>query len=431
MAGRVERITKRSVDAAKPGEKLYRLWDTDLKGFGVRITPAGVKSYIVAYRPNGGGRGVAQQEFTIGRHGVYTPDRARDEAGRILAAVRQGGDPQAARSAARKELSVGELCDLYLEEGAATKKASTLITDRARIERHIKPLLGRKGVSAVTEADIQRFIRDVAGGKTAVARKPTRAEAKRQGVEARKRTDPAARGGRGTATRTAGLLGAIFAFAVRRRMRADNPVHGVERFKDGSRQRFLSADELARLGAALARLPAGSKALSILRLLVLTGARKSEIESLRWEAVDPGLSCLRLADSKTGAKIIPLGAPALKVLSEIERDKASPFVFPANDDPARHYVGTPKVWVRVRAEAGLENVRIHDLRHTYASIAASGGQSLQLIGRLLGHRDVKTTAQYAHLADDPVNAAAERTASAAAAALGGGTGNVTPLRRRR
>jgi len=426
---RVERITKRSVDAAKPAERLYRVWDTDLKGFGVRVTPAGVKSYIVAYRPNGGGRSVGQQEFTIARHGVLTPDEAREEAAKILATVRHGGDPQAARSAARKELTVSELCDLYLAEGVATKKASTLATDRVRIERHIKPLLGRKGVSAVTDSDIERFVRDVAAGKTAVARKPTRLEAKGKKVETRKRKDPIARGGRGAATRTTGLLGGIFTFAVKRKLRPTNPVTGVKRFRDGESQRFLSAAELGRLGGALAHLAANEKGLAIIRLLVLTGARRGEIEGLRWAEVDLDRRCLRLGDSKSGAKVIPLGPPALVVIEAITREKGTPFVFPATDLPQQHYVGTAKVWNKARIAAGLRDVRIHDLRHTYASLAASGGQSLPLIGKLLGHRDVKTTARYAHLADDPVQAAADRTAESASAALAGMVGEVVPFRR--
>ncbi|WP_269514904.1 tyrosine-type recombinase/integrase [Brevundimonas subvibrioides] len=443
---KAERITKRTVDAAKPKGRLYRIWDSDVKGFGLRVTPAGVKSYILAYRPGDGGRAAPKQEFTIARHGVLTPDEARDKAAQLLASVKDGKNPQASRDAARGELTIAALCDLYLAEGTATKKASTLATDRLRIERHIKPLLGKKRISAVTDADVQRFVRDVAQGKTAVERKPTRAqvksktagdrnskrgESKAPTVETRKRKDAAAQGGQGTATRTTGLLGAIFTFAVRRKMRPDNPVHGVERFKDGKSQRFLSPAELGRVGRALADLGEGNAGATVLRLLILTGARKSEIEGLRWDAVDIEGRCLRLADSKTGAKIVPLGAPALVVLAAIERRKGSPFVFASDRAEGAHFVGTPKVWEKIRAAAALDGVRIHDLRHTYASLAASGGQSLPLIGKLLGHRDVKTTAQYAHLADDPVRAAADRTAEAAAAAMLGTSAEVTRLKVRR
>lgn len=412
------KITKRLVDAARPQAKLYRLWDSELKGFGVRVTPAGVKSYIVAYRPGAGGRSVTQQEFTIGRHGVLTPDEARAEAVDILASVRRGGDPQALKVARRKELDVTELCDLYLREGVTTKKPSTLATDRMRIARHIKPLLGAKPVSTVTAADIERFVRDVAAGQTAVQVKPTKIQAHLAKAAGRKRTDPVARGGRGTATRTTGLLGAIFTFAVSRKLRPDNPVRGVKRFKDRQSQRFLSREELGRLGVAFEALGPGSKAAAILRLLVMTGARKGEIEGLRWEAVDLPLNCLRLADSKTGSKIIPLGAAPAALLAKIERRADSPFVFPSDRDPKKHFVGTPKIWRGLRAAAGLDQVRIHDLRHTFASLAVADGQSLQLIGKILGHRDLKTTLQYAHLADGAVQSAANLTSSVASKAMG-------------
>jgi integrase len=176
---------------------------------------------------------------------------------------------------------------------------------------------------------------------------------------------------------------------------------------------------MGRLGQALASLSPDNKAAAVLRLLIFTGARKTEIEGLRWDAVDFERRCLRLADSKTGPKVIPVGVPAIAILEEIKHAEGSPFVFPAEGDLNRHFVGTPRVWVRVRSTAGIAGVRLHDLRHTYASLAVGSGQSLPLIGKLLGHRDVKTTAQYAHIADHPVAAAANTTAQAAARALAG------------
>jgi integrase len=172
----------------------------------------------------------------------------------------------------------------------------------------------------------------------------------------------------------------------------------------------------------------------VIRLLTLTGARKGEIEGLRWTEVDFARSCLRLGDSKTGARIIPLGAAALQCLQELPKAKGSPYVFPGEVAPVageapRHYVGTPKVWLRVRAAAGLHDVRLHDLRHTFASFGAAGGLSLPVIGQLLGHRDVKTTAQYAHLADDPLRAGVERIAGAISGAMGGKSADVRQMRR--
>ena len=283
-------------------------------------------------------------------------------------------------------------------------------------------------------------MREVAAGKTAATVKPTAPMLRAKGVrladdvQRHRRGDPTARGGKGAASRTVGLLGGIFTFAVKAGLRADNPVQGVERYRDRRSQRYLTADELRRLATALAAAgSAGANAhgLAIIRLLVLTGARKSEIEQLRWSEVDFQHSCLRLADGKTGARIVPIGAAAVAVLSGLKRSETAAHVFPSADAPVhRPYLGTPKLWERqVRPAANLGGVRLHDLRHTYASLAAAGGASLPLIGAILGHRDVKTTAQYAHLADDPVKAVAERTAAAADAAMSGVSAEIIPMRR--
>jgi integrase len=436
---RVERLGKRSVDAAKPEVAVYRVWDTDLKGFGLKVSPGGLKTYFVWYRA-GQGRGAVRREYTVARHGEMTPEEARAEAANVLSRVRLGDDPQSKRQRARTEMNVAALCDWYLKDGVALKKDSTLASDSARIKAHILPLLGKRPVSGVTTADVARFLKDVAAGKTATAPKPTTAALKARGLKGRalaeadrrRRTDPASKGGKGTATRTVGLLGAIFAFAVREGLRTDNPVRGVERFRDGQSQRFLSADELARLTSALAQAEAeglNARGLNVIRLLTLTGARKSEIEGLRWSAVDFARSTLKLADSKTGARSVPLGAAALACLQALPRTTGTDYVFPSEGKTDRHYIGTPKVWNRLKVTAGLPGVRIHDLRHTYASFGVAGGLSLPMIGAILGHRDVKTTQQYAHLADDPLKAAADRTAAAIAGAMRGGPENVISLKR--
>jgi integrase len=435
---RVVRIGRRTVEAARAESAVYRLWDSELKGFGLKVSTRGLKTYFVWYRA-GEGRAAPRREYTIARHGEMTPDEARDEAARVLSRVRLGQDPQAVRHRAREEMNVSALCDLYLEQGVATKKASTLVADKARIRAHIKPLLGKRPVSAVTTAEVAKFMRDVAAGKSAAPAKPSRKTLRAKGlkgkalakIETRKRNDPAARGGKGTATRTLGLFGAIFAFAVREGLRTDNPTRGVERFKDNQSQRFLAAAELGSLTTAIAAAEADGvnpHGLNVIRLLTLTGARKSEVEGLRWSEVDIEHACLRLADSKTGARVVPLGAAALVALQAIPRAKGSAYVFPAEGDPKRHYVGTPKVWERVRAAAGLPDVRLHDLRHTFASFGAAGGLSLPLIAAILGHRDVKTTQQYAHLADSPVKAAADRTAAAIEGAMSGRSADVSRLR---
>ena len=410
MAGEVRagvRIGKRVVDAAKPEGKLYRLWDSELKGFGLRISPKGVKTYFVMYRA-GGGRRAIQKEYTVGRHGPLTPDQARGEAQRLLSTVHLGKDPQAARSEARRELTVGDLCDFSMEEGVNTKKASTLYDDGLRIRRHIKPMLGKRPVSSITSADVERLMRDIADGKTGIQRKSTAAAYKAQAAAAkaagepppkpdlRTRKGPLARGGRGAATRVIGLLGGIFTFAVRRKLIAENPVKGVKRYPDRHCQRFLSFAELGRLNAALLegeRDGLNPHALNIIRLLVFTGARRSEIEHLRWSEVDLEHGYLRLEDSKTGPRRVPLGVPAQDILARLTCTLGSPFVF-ASDDPAKPYIGTPTAWkMKIRLKADLDGVRLHDLRHTFASLSVGAGLSLPMTGAMLGHRNVRTTAQ--------------------------------------
>lgn len=406
IAARKVRISKATVDQCEPAAARYTAWDTDLKGFGVRVTPQGTKTYVARYRV-GGGRSGTLRQFVIGRHGTVTPEQARADAKIILADATRREDPQGDRASRRAELTLAKLCDLYLEEGCATKKPSTLHTDKSRIDRHVRPLLGSRRLSTLKRADIERFLQDVATGKTALVQKT------------KKRGKSVVRGGKGAATRTVGLLGAILEFAVGRGLLALNPARGVERYKDNQSQRFLTGDEMGRLGSTLATIKANAHALNIIRLLALTGARRSEIEGLCWSEIDLPNSCLRLADSKTGARVLPIGAAAVVVIEALSRSNESPFVFPSADDPTKHFMGTPKVWLRVRKAAKLEGARLHDLRHHLAGLGASGGYSLPIIGAILGHRDAKTTRQYAHLSDTPVKLAADKMAQDAANALAG------------
>jgi hypothetical protein len=231
------RITKRVVDAFRPGALV---WDADVKGFGVRCQRA-AKVYILKTRINGKPRWL-----TIGRHGApWTPETARREARKLLGEIAAGRDPAAEREDARRDLTIAELCDLYLAEGCLTKKASTLAIDRGRIERHIKPLLGKKHVQTLTKANVQRFLHDVATGKTAAD------------IKTGHRGRAIVKGGKGTAGKAVALLGAIFTFAADRGLRQDNPAHGVKSFKTKRLERFLSQAELAHLGEALPRWAAG------------------------------------------------------------------------------------------------------------------------------------------------------------------------------
>ena len=229
------------------------------------------------------------------------------------------------------------------------------------------------------------------------------------------------KGGKGVAARTVGLLGGIFTFALNRGLRADNPVRGVKRFPDNKRERFLSPIEMARLGDTLASAELAGEsysAVNAIRLLALTGCRRSEILTLRWDYIDWERSCLRLPDSKTGGKVVPLGAAALEVLAGLPQSKDNPYVLPGAQ--SGHFVGLPKAWQRIRKRAGLDNVRLHDLRHSFASVAVAGGDSLYLVGKVLGHRQSRSTEVYAHLADDPVRAVADRAAEKIAAAMKSG-----------
>lgn len=388
-------LTKSRIDKASPMEKDYFLWDSDLTGFGLKISKGGRKSYVVKYRI-GTGRRAPSKRMTIGQHGSpWTVKEARDEARRILGRVANGENPAADRQAVKKQLTVSELCDEYIANGMKTKKQSTISTDKGRIKRHIKPLIGNLRINDVTRRHVKRLMNDIADGKSSVD------------IRTGHRGRAIVKGGKGTASRTIGLLGGIFSYAVDQDLVPSNPVKGVKRFADKSGERYLSQSELMMLGDVLRKADENPMAIAILKLLIFTGARKGEIESLKWEMVDFEGGYLRLPESKTGEKTIHLNAGALKVLREYTPMKISSYVFPAVKGE-KYYLGTPKVWKIIRERANITDVRLHDLRHSFASIAVSGGASLPMIGALLGHKSPTTTQKYAHLQDDPLKSANQR-----------------------
>jgi integrase len=431
------KLTKRNIDQLRLTSERLIVWDTELSGFGVRVSRTGVKTFVVRYRAEGGGRTAPQRLMAIGRCGVLTPDQARRKAKAVLGAVAQGDDPAGKQMAVRRQITVAELCDRYIEHGVlqpngrgTVKKTSTVKDDLSRIEAHIKPLLGHRRVSSISSADISRFLVDVATGKT-------RADATRTG-----RRNPV-RGGRGVATRATATLGAIFTFARGQKMRPDNPVHGVPKYAINRMERFLTANELERLGTAIREAETvgipwevdegASRAKHIpkpknrftkispptgaaIRLLLFTGCRLREILHLKWEYLDIERGVLFLPDSKTGKKTIVLNAPALEVLAGLDRQGS--YVVPG-DDPEKPRADMKRPWQAVAKRAGLEGVRLHDLRHTYASFGAGIGLGLPIIGKLLGHSQAATTARYAHLDNDPVRRAAETIGGRIAAALEG------------
>ena len=310
------KLSKRTVETIRPdpaGRDVF-MWDSGdgaLKGFGVRMKPSGAASYLVQYRTREG----RTRRLVLGKVGVLTPDRARAIAGDKLTEVAKGGDPSAERHRARREaLAMAPLADLYLVEGPAAKpnkKASSWAADRSNIERHVKPLLGRKLAASLTHDDVVKFQRDVAVGKS------------KADIKTKKHGRAIVDGGPGTAARSLAVLGAMLEWAAHpdRKLIQANPAKGVKLLRAGKRERFLSETELAKLADALARLEAEHRlsptAAAAIRLLLLSGCRKSEILSLRWEWVDIERGVLRLPDSKTGAKVVPLAAAAEKLLAEL------------------------------------------------------------------------------------------------------------------
>jgi integrase len=338
---------------------------------------------------------------------------ARAEAKRLLAEVAAGRDPAVARQADRKALRFGELIDLYLGEGVAHKKPSTLKADRGRIEHHLRPLLGELRAGRISRADVKRMRNTVAAGKT--AQKIEEGEKRPSGSMAK--------GGKGVAAQCVTLVSAIFAFAIDRGLCADNPARGVKKAPVRKVERFLSEAEIARLAAAVddeAQRTGNPYPSAAIKLLLLTGCRRGEIVGLRWEHVDFERECLRLPDSKTGAKVVYLNAPALALLQDLPRMAENSRVIPGMRAESAS-AAIDNVWPIVRNAAGLTDARLHDLRHSFASVGVAGGLSLPIIGALLGHKHATTTARYAHLSADPLRAANDAVGARIAAAMNGST----------
>lgn len=420
------KLTKRRIDAAKPAARDLFLWDTEAAGFGCKVTPRGLRVFILQYWANGKARRV-----TLGRYGsALTVDEARTKARRLRGQVADGGDPAGARADAQAMPTLAAFAARYLKEHAAEhKRPSSYAEDVRNIRNHVAPLLGDRKVAEVTRADVERFKREVKEGKTAKRAKVRADTAK--GKTTRKRKSRVVKGGPIAANRCLALLSKMFNLAEAWGLRPDgsNPTRHVMKYKERKVERFLSNVEFARLGAVLedaARTGEHASVVAAIRLLILTGARRNEILSLCWENVNFERGCLDLPDSKTGAKTIPLGAPALELLAGLSRIAGNPYVLPGAR-PGRHYIGLGKAWRRLRAKAELPDVRLHDLRHSYASMGAGLNESLHVIGALLGHKDTATTQRYAHLSDDPVRAAADRISGHLAAAMVGKSGAVVSL----
>jgi integrase len=432
----LDKITKRSVESVDPGASDVFLWDRELHGFGCKITPKGRRIYVLQYSKDGRDRRV-----TIGRHGVdLTAEQARKEAQRLRGVVAAGNDPAEERARERAAgTTVADLAERYIAEYAAPhKKSSGIAQDRRNIDNHIIPLIGRAVLSQIDKDDIARLMREISAGKTANDEK-TKLRGRR-----------IVAGGPVVANRVASLLSKMFALAEDWKLRppGTNPCKGVRRYTERKIERYLGAEEMARLGAALAAAERGElmlnervlpdvpvkrkrggqpkagqprsenlAAIAAVRLLLLTGCRMGEILNLRWEHVDTDRRLLRLPDSKTGAKVIYLPEAAVQVLRAIEKQPEHPYVLPGRL-PGRPLLTIRKPWRNLCVAAKLNDLRIHDLRHSFASMGAAGGLSLPMIGALLGHSQPSTTARYAHLAASPIHEAADAVGAAIATALG-------------
>jgi integrase len=389
MKQRLTDSTIKALPAPASGNRIT--YDSELPGFGCRVTAAGARSFVLNYRTTAG----RERRITIGQHPAWKIATARDEAKRLRRVVDAGGDPLGEEQAERAAPTVADLCERYAAEHLPKKRPSSQKDDRGFIKDDILPRLRRLKVADVTFTDIDRVHREI------TKRAPIRAN------------------------RCASLLSKMFALAIRWGWRADNPCKGIERNQENKRKRYLKGDELARLTVALAE-HRDPQAADIVRVLLFTGARRGEVLAMKWADLDLAAGVWTKPGATTKQKTehrVPLSAPVRQLLAAIPQ--ASEYVFPGR--LGSHRVEIKGNWAAICEAAKLDGVRIHDLRHSYASILASAGLSLPVIGALLGHTRPETTARYAHLFDDPLRAATEKAAGVIAPMT---TAEVLPLKGR-
>ncbi len=385
------KLTKSTVERAETREKPYFLFDDNLPGFCARIAPSGKRHYYLQYMKN-----KKVKRLMLGMHGILTAEAARDKANAMLVNIKGGADPVEEKIQKNLEPTVAELAARYMKEHVAAHcKQSTAAGYRRYLDKQILPALGGMKASDVTRKDISAFHQSLS--KTPYE-----------------------------ANRCLEIISKMFNLAELWGFRSDgsNPRRHIKKFQETQRERYLTKEESGRLGAVLTEIKNNPKKNPVvaycIETLLYTGCRLGEIQKLKWEYVDRDNSCLRLPDSKTGARIVYIGQNVIDLLKEVEthpdRPLNNPYVFWGAVEGT--YVKDPqKPWRDYRKKAGLGEMRIHDLRHSFASHAVSQGMSLAMIGKLLGHTQVQTTARYAHLMADPVREAAGKVAQGIAAGM--------------
>ncbi len=393
-----ERLTKTIVDVLEPNAKDLVVWDRDLKGFAVKVTPTGKKIYFAFYRTQSG----QQRKPSIGLHGKLTTEEARQIARKWIAAAVSGQDISGDRQENRAAPLVRELAQKYLEDYAACfKKPRSYKSDKSNLTNHVLPLIGTKKVAEVTRADIEAIKTAIKDGKTAARRK------------AKLRGRSITIGGPGAANRTMSLLSKMMGCAVDWGMRPDNPALRIKKYPEHRKDRFLDTDEIRRLVDAMNCAEAqGIETVHVvvcLRILLLTGLRLGEVRDMQWNDLDLERGVLKLRDSKTGARTVPLNNQAIDILRNHVSTKSGPFVIQSTTGEGRPSLGKP--WQRIRRLANIDDTaNIHCLRHTFASWAVMGGLSLAQTGALLGHKSTQTTLRYADHLTESVREYSQKTA---------------------